>query len=232
MCLSYVTTKKPLIAYEDITVYKLVKNGTSLVDNWKDIVFHGNDCIAVINGETVEGKISIEKIKYKDVYRKINGDDVLYICQNSFKGNPANDKLGYEYSWSLDECVTSIIVNGKEITTPGYNTIYQGSSVKIGNEYTSELILNDGEIDIGLHSYIKKPKFKGIIDIIAECVIPKGSKYFIGNFDEIEDSIASDRIRYVKILDGEIVKNFKGRNSEIRSAISSRQYYRRFLKKM
>lgn len=193
MCLVNVTTKKPLIADDDIIVYKFIRIGTSLVDNWKYLVFHGDDCIAVILGETVKGKISI------------NCMDKLFICTNDsvFNGNSVDDKFGYEYSWILDYNVNSIIVNGNEITKPCYETIYRNLIVKIGNEYTSRLILkndeNGSEVNIGLHSYIKKPIFKKG-NILVECIIPKGSKYFIGEFDET-DSIASDRLRYVKILD-------------------------------
>lgn len=184
MCLLNVTTKKPLIANEDITVYKFIQNRVLLVDNWRDLVFHG--CIAVIKNETVEGKISI------------NQSNDLYICQNSYNGDAADDKLGYKYSWIIDPSVTSIIINGKEIITMlDYQTIYQNSLVKIGNEYTSELIFECSQVNIGLHSYIKPD-----IDmryILVECLIPKGSKYYIGNFNE-KESIASDRLRYVKII--------------------------------
>ena len=60
MCLLNVTTKEPLIAEEDITVYKFIKKSSELIDNWKDLVSHGDECIATINNVIVNGSVSIQ----------------------------------------------------------------------------------------------------------------------------------------------------------------------------
>lgn len=129
MCLSNVTTREPLIAEEDITVYKFIEKSSELIDNWKELVNHGDDCIAVIDNETVNGKISINF-------------DKLYICTDNpnFDGNYAEDMLGYNYSWAFDNDVKSLTINGKNIVCLGYRTIWQNSPVKIGKTYKSELI--------------------------------------------------------------------------------------------
>lgn len=101
MCLSNVTTRNPLIAEEDITVYKFIEKASVLVDNWKELVNHGDNCIAVINNETVNGKISIDSL----------GN--LFICNSKINGSPAEDMLGYKYSWVFDTSVTSITINGE-----------------------------------------------------------------------------------------------------------------------
>jgi hypothetical protein len=194
MCLINVTTTEPLIAEEDITVYKFIEK---CFNNWKELVNHGDECIAVINNETVNGKISIDS------------SDELFICNSKISGCFSEDMLGYKYSWIFDNNVTSIIVKNKEIikeiSKEGYRTIYQKAKVVIGETYKSKLILdiqsqiNKPTVDIGLHSYIKKPSLK-LECILVECVIPKGSNYFIGDFDEIKDSIASDTLKYIKII--------------------------------
>ena len=192
MCLSNVTTTGPLIAEEDITVYKFISNCFTPVSNWRELINHGDDCIATINNDIVEGKISI-----------INKDHFdLFICTDNpkFDGRFILNKLGYKYSWFFEsDSVKSIIIKGEEIIEPGFETIYQDYPVKIGETYKSKLILNDDDVRIGLHSYIKKPEFSDCYNIV-ECVIPKGSKYFIGDFKGIKNSIASDTLKYIKII--------------------------------
>ena len=189
MCLENVTTKEPLTAEKDITVYKYLIKTFGLVINWKDLVSHGDECVATIMHNTVKGKISIEF-------------DKLFICTNDSNcdGRVANDMLGYKYSWVFDSSITSIIVKGNEIVGACLVTPYQSSPVKIGEEYTSELILERGDVNIGLHSYLTKPIYLNKNEILTECIIPKGSKYFLGDFHSTQDSIASDKIKYVKIL--------------------------------
>lgn len=101
MCLENVTTKEPLTAEKDITVYKYLIKTFGLVINWKDLVSHGDECTAIISNKTVKGKISIDF-------------DQLFICSNdsNYNGRVANDMLGYKYSWNFDSSITSIIVKG------------------------------------------------------------------------------------------------------------------------
>jgi len=195
MCLSNVTTTEPLIAEEDITVYKYIEKTFVLVDNWKDLVSHGDECIAVINDDIVKGCISVSSFQCD-----ISVLTQIHICTNNhnFDGNCAEDMLGYKYSWGLDSQVTSIIIKNKEFIEQGYQTIFQKAKVVIGEEYTSELILQKSIVNIGLHSYVKKPNLN-LEYILVECIIPKGSKYFVGNF-EGKKSIASDTLKYVKII--------------------------------
>ena len=191
MCLINVTTTEPLIAEEDITVYKFIEK---CFNNWKELVNHGDECIAVINNETVQGKISIDS----------SGE--LFICTDNpnFDGNYAEDMLGYNYSWAFDNDVKSLTINGKNIVCLGYRTIWQNSPVKIGKTYKSELISEKNTVNIGLHSYIEKQKKYNNIYKLVQCVIPKGSNYFIGDYEGRRDSIASDTLKYVKIVEKNI----------------------------
>lgn len=86
-----------------------------------------------------------------------------------------------------------------------YYTPYQLCYIEIGETYSSsENIFNsifkyyiEGE---GIHSYISlnSAKFHDIApnEIIVECIIPKGSWYYLGEFDDI----ASNKLKYVKII--------------------------------
>lgn len=203
MCLLNVTTKEPLIAEEDITVYKFIKKSSELIDNWKDLVSHGDECIATINNVIVNGSVSISTVVSTQIH----------ICTNNpnFDGDYAEDMLGYKYSWILDTQVTSIIIKDKEIIKQGYQTIYQTiyqkAKVVIGEEYTSKLILQKSTVNIGLHSYIKKPCLDLDLDldyILVKCIIPKYSNYFIGDYEGRRDSIASDTLKYVKNVEKNI----------------------------
>lgn len=108
------------------------------------------------------------------------------------------------------------IICYKALLNRGYGlenlvTYYQGSEVKIGETYVSELVKSGSSIEIGLHSFAKLNgiknfrkdscrSFKSIF--VAECIIPKGSSYFIGKFemDCGYTSYASDCLKYVKII--------------------------------
>lgn len=101
-----------------------------------------------------------------------------------------------------------------------FDTPFMRSTVKIGTEYISDLILDDTihypaypkEVNLGIHSIltledaIKMYKVldrPGHICRIVECVIPKKAKIVKGVFMIAGDrlkSIASDRIKYVKVI--------------------------------
>lgn len=55
---------------------------------------HGRKFKATIEGTKVEGKIS-----YSTESKE------LYLCQNERNGNPAPDKLGYFYSWTIGSSI-------------------------------------------------------------------------------------------------------------------------------
>lgn len=60
---------------------------------------HGQRVLCTIDGtEITDAKISINK------------DGTPFICQNEWDGNDAEDKLGYQFSWSLDGDFTDLQV--------------------------------------------------------------------------------------------------------------------------
>ena len=103
-------------------------------------------------------------------------------------------------------------------------TTYRYFPVKIGVLYESELKINTDqsyrgtsfEVNVGLHSF---KNLNACIDdseseegssyllktYICECVIPKGSKYYIGTFCGME-GYASDKLKYRKILQTKIIR--------------------------
>jgi len=102
-------------------------------------------------------------------------------------------------------------------------TTYRYFPVKIGTTYESNIkvIFSTGystgyEINVGLHSF--KSKSDCVDDseseegssyllktYICECVIPKGSKYYVGSFCGWE-GYASDKLKYRKILETKIIR--------------------------
>jgi hypothetical protein len=98
----------------------------------------------------------------------------------------------------------------------GYVTPYQGFPIKIGHKYTSDLKVEKDYyniVEIGLHSFKNK---KDAIEVankyyehyIVKCIIPKGSKYYVGTFDigsglyghKYMTSYASNEIIYVELV--------------------------------
>ena len=94
-----------------------------------------------------------------------------------------------------------------------YFTPYRYCEVEIGNTYKSELLLA-GEIipviSFGLHSFGDYENCRKIASYypsdnyhehIVKCVIPKGSKYYMGEFETTPNCYASDCITYVEIIE-------------------------------
>lgn len=97
-------------------------------------------------------------------------------------------------------------------------TSYQKAIVLVDNEtvYESELRLRDFFedpggmcfVDLGLHSFAQMEtagkEAKSYGEALVECVIPKGAKYYEGQFEPIDGrrvkSYASDKLKYVKVL--------------------------------
>lgn len=101
------------------------------------------------------------------------------------------------------------IIVYKHITRFGetFKTSYRYSPVIIGEEYKSKLkkyINNESKLDIGLHSYCNEDDARvgaeRYEEVLVECLIPKGSKYYKGLFCFKEECYASNKLRYVKIL--------------------------------
>jgi hypothetical protein len=204
MCLELKSESvKPQIVENDIVVYKFLKVIKLNPE------FHGKEFTGVIDGFTVKGKISI-------------GGDVFFctdeIHLNGFKGD---DKLGYKYSWAIDENVKSIKVDGVEIIKDGcildnakfltFLTPYQNVEIKIGETYKSELIKYGLSIEEGIHSFksLEAAIYYASLEekrIVAKCIIPKGSEYYVGEYSVgiygyySYISYASDTLKYVEIL--------------------------------
>jgi hypothetical protein len=198
MCLKLKNVSvKPQIAKKDIVVYKFLQYGRKLNPE-----FYGKEFTGVINGFTVNGKISIGR--------------TTFFCTNEINldGIYAEDKLGYKYSWLIDENVKSIKVDGVEIIKDGcvldnakvltILTPYQKVGIKIGETYKSKLIKDDLLIEEGIHSFesFKSANYFASFEekkIVAKCIIPKGSEYYVGNFNGFV-SYASDTLKYVEVL--------------------------------
>ena len=198
MCLTKLTTKNPLIAKKNITVYKIVRENYFIIPELKNLLKNGNKCKAIIRGIDVNGKIFKDK-------------NFIYIYHNNPNLNGsayAKGKPNYKYSFIICSSIASLIVDKKEFMNIFYHTPYRNSIIEIGKEYTSELLLSKyykDKSDIitkGLHSFIQKPNIKEG-EYLVKCIIPKGSKYYKGCFDrdlDSLDSIASDKLKYIKIL--------------------------------
>jgi hypothetical protein len=198
MCLELKNGRvKSQIAENDIVVYKFLKNGEKLKPE-----FHGKEFTGVIKNFIVKGKISIGK--------------TTFFCTNEIHldGAYTEDKFGYKYSWAIDENVKSIKVDGVEIIKDScvldnakdsiILTPYQDVEIKIGETYKSELIKYGSLIDEGIHSVknLEDANYFASFDknrFVAKCIIPKGSKYYIGNFNGYV-SYASDTLKYIEVL--------------------------------
>lgn len=107
----------------------------------------------------------------------------------------------------LDTNVTSVIVDGKEcLNKEVWITPYRGMIVEKNIVYKSDLELHTSPYDTsimavhkGLHSYIKVDMPYNS-EILFECTIPKGSKYYVGKFCGT-GAYASDHLIYKRVLD-------------------------------
>lgn len=197
MCLKNITTKEPLIAKKDITVYKIVNENYFIIPELKDLLKTGDKCKAIVDEIEINGKI----------FKMGRG---IFICHNNsnLKTNIfKTHKLNYKYSFiigAMGTCVTSLIVNKQEFINIFYHTPYIKTIIELGKKYTSELYLYEflNLVEKGLHSFVQKPNIKEG-QYLVKCIIPKGSKYYKGIF-EIDsysfDSIASDKLKYIKII--------------------------------
>ena len=187
MCLSNV--KKLNVATKDIKCYKRVFPKHVLIDGY--VKYHGKAAKAIINCIEVDGVISI------------NLSDRLFICSNNihFEGKHCAEKFGYAFFWIFDENVSSIKCGEVELVDAVYKTPYRALSVKIGNTYKSSLIKEHDKVHIGLHSFLNKTHARADgWGTVVECIIPKGSQYYKGMFDEYP-SYASTALTYVKTID-------------------------------
>lgn len=81
-------------------------------------------------------------------------------------------------------------------------TPFRNCVINIGEQKESYLLKEENEITIGLHSFKSYNLISdkdGHWGRVAKCIIPKGSKYYVGKFDG-RISYASDKIKYIKIV--------------------------------
>ena len=189
MCLNLKSNKiKSEIAKEDIMCYKRLEFLPTIID--KSNIKDGDEFTGVIKELECSGKISIES-------------DKIFFCTNRSKlnGEDSKNKHGYINSWIFDSTVTSIIINNKKVVDLKIVTPYREFPIEIGKTYDSELIKKDEYVHEGLHSYKNLDHAKNYyVKFYAECIIPKGSKYYEGKFVD-NDAYASDKLTYVKIIE-------------------------------
>lgn len=197
MCLNLAEDATIQIANEDIVCYKVVtKEDVPKIYEYSLKDLHGKPFTGVINDIKCNGKISI--VNY-----------AIYFCTDCHlvDGYHCLEKFGYENSWSLDEMVQSIFIDGNDenlmSTSPSllYATLYRRFPIEIGETYTSKLNKYGNVVGEGLHSFVN---YKDAINdgpgVVVKCIIPKGSNYYLGKFNN-RDSYASDTLKYVEIID-------------------------------
>ena len=197
MCLYLKSVKtRKQIAKKDIIVYKALdirNKKINSVDKLKKLK-HGDSFSGVINSIECEGKVSIDFIGR------------IFFCTNEEKlnGNRTSDRFGYKYSWIKDPSIKKIIVNDETIynieCVDEYYTPYQQFEVKIGETYFSKLDKWYNIVEKGLHSFETLKDAKDCRDIIAKCIIPKGSEYYKGMFND-NISYASNKLTYLEIIE-------------------------------
>lgn len=186
MCLELKSTAILHTAEKDIICYKRLRQRPDL-DRSKPL--HGVSFTGVIYDRRCEGKISVET-------------DSIYFCTNDhyLDGDRCDDTLGYKYSWVMDNKVTSVIIDGKEKLGKSYRTPYQNFPIKLGILYQDKLNRKGDRVYKGFHSFVKEQS--AMYDgggVIARCIIPKGSEYYIGTFNG-DESYASNQIIVEEII--------------------------------
>lgn len=74
-------------------------------EEFKEQAKHGDKYECEINEIICNGKISI-------------GSDYIYLCQNNQEGRDTDNKLGYKYSWAVENCNWYRISNFRFIEKP------------------------------------------------------------------------------------------------------------------
>lgn len=196
MCLNIKHNSRRMTAKRDITVWKYVfVNFVFDLPHGFSAPFRG-----VIKGIECSGTV-------------VFCDGKMYFCTDcpDLNGKSIEDKKGHKYSWIYDENVSTrkTTIGGRPLiefsTVASYVTPYMAEKVNPGKTYDSDLVVepNRLSIEVGLHAYARKKDVVSrlerlCIGMLAKCVIPKGSKYYVGKF-LYNKSYASDRLRYVSI---------------------------------
>lgn len=176
-------------AKNDIVVYKTLN---SLKLNTIKNIKHGVTFSGCINGQNCHGQISIDNY------------GCIFLCTNNniLDGVYTDNRFGYKYSWKFDSMVENIFIDNKEVEIEQaytYSTRYRYFNVEIGKTYTSKLIKTEEFVNEGLHSFKNIKSAKTLGYVVAKCIIPKGSRYYIGEFCA-KVSYASDTLTYVEIV--------------------------------
>ena len=192
MCLD-LTSLKEFVAKKDIVCYKRLK--CNLLLNNYAYPTSGKTFTAKIKDIPVEGIINVEKDEA--------GNKRVFLCTDhpKFYALKCENKHGKLYSCAHDIYVTDLIIEDvSNIYTYEYHTAYRKFKVEIGNTYTSELIREEYEVSIGLHSFAKLKDCKNDgSGVYVRCIIPKGAKYYRGTFFG-NSSYASDTLIYKEIV--------------------------------
>jgi len=125
-------------------------------------------------------------LNFFNIFSKTASEDI--VCYKYLCTKPPRFMRNY----------TSSQGNGKTYYTP-----YKYMPVKIGTTYSSNILRQGLTVSIALHSfssYESLDKFREDDTVKVECLIPKGSKYYVGKFLGYE-SYASDKIEYIKIIE-------------------------------
>lgn len=81
----------------------------------------------------------------------------------------------------------------------------RGHHYEIGKTYKVRMNYNSYVVEAGFHSYnlslsTVKRRYQTFNTVVVECVIPKGSLYYVGLNNGDSKGIASNQIRVVKIV--------------------------------
>lgn len=95
-------------------------------------VLNGDYFTAIINGEKTFGQI--------------RRNDVIYFCQNVADGDTVNPKFGFNFSWSLDECVTNVAISPKKTLAYEKLELKESQKIMVGDYNVS---INKGYIMVG-----------------------------------------------------------------------------------
>ncbi len=95
------------------------------------------------HGDKVTCEINV--IKITDARISIDKDGMTFICQNEREGLDAEDKLGYKYSWKLNEDFTNPNVTNLKLAPKTIHDIEVGDVlVKRGEEFP--VLMRSGDV--------------------------------------------------------------------------------------
>ena len=184
----------PRIALKPKVVYKALKFRVDCKTQ-TEVLKHGDYLQAIINGQTYEGRISVDL-----------DNGIKFFCTNdeNLDGMKTIDKLGFQYSWLLGYNIEALRINDVDVSYPPmskYFTPYRDMLVKMGNTYKSKLSKEGASIEKGIHSFASQKDAKNLgYDCVAKCIIPKWSIYYKGLYER-DPAYASNVLTYIEIVE-------------------------------